>query len=583
MPGPREGLPGAAPPQAARHGFVRGRGQSEAPRWGAERCQAGHPEAGVAPEEGLKQTLSFLGLVCFLAVSIASPADELALGDAVVVASIGEPTTMVPILASDSASADLCGQLFNGLVKYDRDLQLVGDLAQRWEVREGGLEIVFFLRQGVQWHDGAPFTAADVLFTYEKLMDPSVPTPYRGDFERIASLHVVDDYTVRVRYKEPFAPGLSSWGMWIMPKHRLAGEDLTTTSFREHPIGTGPFRFYRWIRGDRVELKANPDYFEGRPYLDHYVYRIIPDQATLFFELQSQAVDWAGLTPLQFSRMTETSRFLDHFRKFQYPSFGYTYLGYNLRDPKFQDLRVRQALNLAIDKQAIIEGVLMGLGEEATGPYPKASWAYNAQVRPADYDPEQARRLLAEAGWIDSNGDGILDRGGERFEFTLLTNQGNLARELAAQIIQQRLKEAGIQVNIWILEWSSLLHEFLDKRRFEAVLLGWALSRDPDLYDIWHSSKTGPGEFNFLGYANPKLDRLLEEGRRTFDFEKRRTIYRQIHATLYEEQPACFLFVPDALPAVHRRFQGVEVAPIGIGHNLIHWTVPVSEQRYDLD
>ncbi|MBI3615201.1 MAG: peptide-binding protein [Candidatus Omnitrophica bacterium] len=517
-----------------------------------------------------------------IGLAAAEEIDIPVIGDALVSASIGEPSTLIPILASDSASAEVSGLLFNGLVKYDPDLSLVGDLAERWEIRDGGLEILFFLRKGVRWHDGVPFTASDVQFTYQRLIDPSVPTPYRGDFERIASLEVVDDTTVRVRYKEPFAPALSSWGMGILPKHLLENQNLTNTPFKERPVGTGPFIFHRWIRGDRIELKANPDYFEGRPYLNWAVIRIIPDQATIFLELQARGIDMTGLTPLQFTRMTQIPRFTEAFQKFCYPSFGYTYLGYNLRDPKFQDKRVRQALNLAINKQEILQGVLYGLGAEATGPFPQESWAYDPGVHPAPYDPGQAKALLAEAGWRDTDGDGILDRDGRPFEFTILTNQGNLARELTAQIIQQQLSRVGIRVKIRILEWAALLHQFIDKHRFEAILLGWGLSRDPDPFDIWHSSKTGEGEFNFIGYSNPEVDRLLLEGRANFDQEKRRAIYWKLHRILYEEQPVCFLYVSDSLPVVHRRFQQVEVSPLGLGYNLIHWYVPVSRQRYQL-
>ncbi len=504
-------------------------------------------------------------------------------GDTLVTASLGEPSTLIPILASDSASAEVCGLIFNGLVKYDRDLTLVGDLAESWEIREKGLEILFHLKEGVLWHDGRPFTAQDVAFTYERLIDPSVPTPYRGDFERVAWVKVVDPHTIRIRYREPFAPALSSWGMGILPKHLLQGEELTRTPFRERPVGTGPFRFYRWIRADRIELTANPDYFEGRPYLDGTVTRIVPDQATIFLELGVQGIDSAGLTPLQFSRMTDTKRFSRHFHKFQYPSLGYTYLGYNLKDPKFQNKRVRQAINLAIDKSEIIRGVLLGLGKVSTGPFPEESWAHNPDVHPAPYDPEKARTLLAQAGWRDTDGDGILDRDGAPFEFTLLTNQGNLSRELTAQIIQRRLSSVGIRVKIRILEWSALLHEFIDKRRFEAILLGWALSREPDPYDLWHSSKVKPGEFNFLGFSHPKADQLLIEGRLTFDLKRRAEIYRAFHRLLYDEQPVCFLYVPDGLPAIHRRFQEVEVTPLGIGQNLIHWYVPPHLQRYRLE
>lgn len=503
-------------------------------------------------------------------------------GDAIVVASIGEPRILIPLLASDGASADVCSMIFNGLVKYDKNLQLKGDLAERWEILDGGLTIVFTLRQNVRWHDGAPFTAEDVRFTYERLMDPKVQTPYRGDFERIKSLEVVGPWTVRITYREPFAPGLSSWTMGILPKHLLEGQDLHTASFARRPIGTGPYQFHRWRSADRLELKAHPEYFEGPPRIGRWIYRIIPDQATIFLELQTEGVDWAGLTPLQYQRQASTRRFQAHTRRFRYPSSGYTYLGYNLQLPLFQDTKVRQALNLAIDKEAIIRGVLFGLGRVATGPFLPDSWANDPLLKPAPYDPDRARALLAQAGWADHDGDGWLDKGGQPFSFTILTNNGNLTRELTAQVIQRQLKELGIRVGIRIIEWSSFIHHFVNARAFEAILLGWGLSPEPDPYDIWHSSKTRPGEFNVIGYANPTVDRLLTAARRTFDLAERAALYHQVQRILYEEQPYCFLYVPDALPAIHRRFRGVEVAPAGIQHNLIEWYVPRHEQRYQV-
>jgi len=241
---------------------------------------------------------------------------------------------------------------------------------------------------------------------------------------------------------------------------------------------------------------------------------------------------------------------------------------------------VRQAINLAIDKEEIVRGVLLGLGKVATGPYPEESWAYNPNVQPVPYDPAAATRLLAEAGWQDTDGDGILDKEGRPFEFTVLTNQGNEPRQRTAEIIQRRLEEVGIRMRIRVIEWATFVSEFIDRRRFEAILLGWSLSRDPDLYDIFHSSKTGEGEFNFVGYSNPEVDQLLIAGRRTFDEAKRREIYHRVHAILYEDQPYTFLFVPDALPIVHRRVRGIAASPIGIGYNLIDWYVPEAEQRY---
>jgi len=511
---------------------------------------------------------------------VQAESDHPARGDALVVGSIGDASRLLPLLATDNASGEIVGLVYNGLLKYDEHLAIVGDLARNWTVSDDGLTLTFFLRPNVRWHDGYPFTAQDVRFTYEKLIDPSVKTPFSSAYELVESVDVVDDLTVRVRYREPFAPALESWMMGIIPKHVLEGQDLNTTPLLRHPIGTGPYRFHRWKTGELIELRAFEDYFEHRPFLDRYLYRVIPDQATLFLELLTEGVDLTALSPLQYARQTTRASFTDRYEKFRYPSFGFTYLGYNLHDARFRDVRVRHAIDLALDKQAILDGILFGLGSVATGPYPKESWASNPEVKPTPRDVRRAKQLLADAGWSDHDGDGWLDRDGVPFRFTLLTNQGNDVRRQVAELVQQQLKELGIDVQIRVIEWSTFVHEFIDQRRFEAVLLGWNLSRDPDLYDLFHSSKTKEGEYNFVGYANPEVDRLLVEGRRTFDQAARQTIYRQVHRLLAEDQPYTFLFVPDSLPVVHRRIRGVRASPIGIGYNLIDWYVPREEQRY---
>ena len=502
-------------------------------------------------------------------------------GDAIVIGSISDAITLVPVLASDSASSDVCGMIFNGLVKYDKDINIVGDLARKWEVKDDGLTLIFYLRKDVLWHDGYSFTAQDVEFTYKKLIDPNVRTPYSGDFERIKALEIIDDYTVKVTYKEPFAPALSSWGMPIIPKHILEKEDLNTTKLQRMPIGTGPYKLKTWKAQYKIELESNHNYFEKRPYINRYIYRVIPDEATIFLELQTQGIDLSGLTPLQYTRQTDTAFFKKNYRKFRLPSFGYTYLGYNLNNPKFKDKRIRQALNYAVDKQEIINIVLLGLGRIATGPFIPGSWAYNDQVVPVPFDPGKAKQLLQEAGWRDTNGDGWLDKDGRDFEFTILTNQGSEERIKAAQIIQRRLKDIGIKVKIKVVEWSVFLTEFIEKRNFEAVILGWSLGRDPDNYDIWHSLKTKAGEFNFINYKSDEVDKLLVEARKTFDQEKRKACYHRIHEILYDEQPYMFLYVPDNLTILHSRFQGIKPAPIGIGYNFIDWWVPNSQQKYN--
>ncbi len=503
-----------------------------------------------------------------------------AYGDAIVVGSIGQPSTLIPLLASDSASQDIAGLIYNGLVRYDKNLKLESDLAESWDISPDGLTITFHLRHGVKWHDGQPFTSHDVLYTYQVTIDPKTPTAYADAFKQVKYAEAPDDYTFRVTYAKPFAPALESWGMSVLPAHLLEGRDITKSPLASHPIGTGPYVFKELVPAQRAILVSNKDYFEGRPFIDRYIYRIIPDSSTMFMELKAGGLDLMGLSPIQYRRETDSPEFRERFNKYRYPASAFTYLGYNLRNPLFSDRRVRQALTAAINKDEIVHGVLLGMGQVAHGPYKPGTWACNPHIRDFDYNPKRALELLAEAGWKARSDKGILEKNGKPFQFTILTNQGNDERRKTAIIIQRRLKAIGIDVKIRVIEWASFLSQFIDKGNFEAVLLGWTISPDPDLFDIFHSSKTGPKELNFIGYRNEEADRLLVEGRSTFDHEERRRCYYRLQDILAEDQPYTFLYVPDALPVVSARFRGIEPAPAGIMYNFIKWYVPKDEQLY---
>ncbi len=503
-----------------------------------------------------------------------------AYGDIVVRGDIGDASNLIPILASDSASHGVAGMIYNGLVKYDKNMNIVGDLAESWDISANGLVMTFKLRKGVRWHDGKPFTAADVLYTYRVTIDPKTPTAYGGDFLKVKKAEALDDHTFRVTYDKPFAPALISWGAAILPRHLLTGKDITQSPLSRHPVGTGPYKFKEWVAGQKIVLVANEDYFEGRPHIDGRITRIIPDTATMFLELRARNIDMMGLTPLQYTRQTDSKLFERNFNKHRYLAFAYTYLGYNLKNPLFTDKRVRQAVSYAINKEEIVSGVLLGLGQPATGPFKPGTWPHNDRVKTYSYDPAKARSLLAEAGWTDSDRDGVLDRNGKPFAFEILTNQGNETRQKCAEIIQRQLADVGIRVKIRIVEWSAFVTDFVNKRRFEAVILGWTIPPDPDAYDVWHSSKTAPQELNFVSYSNPEADEMLEAGRSTFDQAERKKYYDRFQDILAEDQPYTFLYVPDELVIISSRIRGIEPAPAGIGHNIIQWYVPQGEQKY---
>jgi peptide/nickel transport system substrate-binding protein len=537
----------------------------------AASCNQSEKSADTAPGKPTTQTAA------------AAADDKPAYGDMIIRGSIGDASVLLPVLASDSASFDITGLIYNGLVRYDKDIRLEGELAEKWEISPDNLKIRFFLRKDVKWQDGKPFTAKDVEFTYKLYIDPKTPTAYATDFLKVKEFEVLDDYTIEVTYDKPYAPALGSWGQSVLPAHLLEGQDVTQSPLKRHPIGTGPYRFGEWTTGEKIIVNSNHDYYEGRPYIDRVMTRMIPDPATMFLELKAGRLDQMGLSPLQYQRQTDSQWFKDNFAKYRYLTFAYSYLGYNLQDWKFKDRKVRQALTTAINRESIVQGVLLGLGKVTNAPYnPDTLW-YNHNVKSYPYDPEKAKAMLAEAGWKDTDGDGILDKDGKPFEFTIITNQGNETRKNAATIIQKDLKEVGIKVNIRVLEWAAFLKNFINKRNFEACLLGWSIGIDPSQIDIWNSQKTSEKELNFITYQNPEVDKLLDLGASTYDLQERKKYYDKFQEIIAEDQPYTFLFVQDALPIISSRFHGVKPAPIGIGYNFIQWYVPKALQKYRIE
>ncbi|WP_319778898.1 peptide-binding protein [Maridesulfovibrio sp.] len=492
---------------------------------------------------------------------------------------LAEPMCLISALSSDSASHEVASKIFVSALKYNKDIELVPYAAESFEVLEGGKLLKFKLREDIRWTDGEPLTAEDVEFTYNMMIDPKTPTAYAGDFKNIKEFKRTGKYTFEVRYDKIFARSLITWASDILPKHILEGEDLNTTKYRRNPVGAGPYKLKEWIPGRRLILEANEDYFEGRPYIDELVYRVIPDISTQFLELKSGSLDSMGLTPQQYLFQTKGGNWDRNFQKFKYLSFSYSYLGFNMESPFFKDLRVRRAINYAIDKEEIVKGVLFGLGYPAMGPYKPGTWVYNDKLKPYGYHPEKAKALLKEAGWVDTDGDGILDRDGKPFSFSVIINQGNSLRIKSATIIQNRLRDVGIEVKIRTVEWAAFLKEFIDTGRFDATILGWNILQDPDIYSVWHSSKAVPGGLNFIKYKNDELDELLDKGRSTLDQSDRKVIYDRVQEIMHEEQPYCFLYVPMALPIYSSRIQGLKVEPAGLGYNADWWWIPTQLQK----
>jgi len=538
------------------------------------------------------------------------------LGGQLIWASIGDASFFNPILVEDTASGDISDLLFNGLFQLNDKLELVPVLATDFSFTEDGLEWTFKLRDDVYWHDGEKFTAKDVEFTFLAIMHPAYKgvraenyRPLRGAGEYLdaraelatkleneeitqeeymeqavalfeewrakGAIEVVNDYEIKFYLDEPNAPFKNNIAMGIIPSHILTLEtagDKEQPFHTDEPVGTGRFKFVEWIRDDHITVERNDNYFEEGPYLDRIIYKIIPDQNTITMALETGEIDLGSIKPEDFDRFKE----MEHLNVFEYPTLSYTYMGYNLTNPLFQDKLVRQAIAHAIDRQAIVDEVLMGHGTVAHSHGSPVLWDFNPDVPKFEFNPDKARELLAQAGWTDTDGDGFVDKDGKKFSFLLQTNQGNKLREQSAVIIQQQLADVGIEVEVKLVEWATFVQDVLLAKNFDVVIVGWRLSSDPDAYEIWH---TEGGPFNFVSYSNPRIDEIYEQGRVILDQEKRKALYQEAQAILAEDQPYLFLYFPTATVGLHKRFQGpIAGTPAGLAWNVELWYVPENLQ-----
>ena len=507
-------------------------------------------------------------------------------GDRLIDASIGDASNLIPMIAGDASSHAIASQLYLSLLKYDKDLNLVGQLASAWDVSADNKTITFHLRPKLTWTDGLPLTSTDCAFTLALIQDKHTQSAYKADYALVSGFETPDPRTFIVHYREPFSPALSSWSsLAILPKHIFEHVDIMNTSLSRAPKATiGPYQLAKWQAQQSILMRANPNYFDGKVWISERLTRIIPDRATQFLELSAGRLDSVGLTPIQYQRLFNTKPLLKtQYKRYKYLDFVYTYLGFNLKRKPFDDIHVREAIAYAVNRQEILDGVQLGLGETIASPYKPGTYWVNQGLKPRPYDPDKARQLLVTAGWQDSNHDGWLDKGGKTLSFTILTNNGNKQRADAATIMQHRLKKIGIDVHIRLVEWSAFIENFINKRQFDAVILGWSLSPDPDQFTIWHSSQTGPRQFNFLSYNNAKVDQALETARRTFDKKARKVQYDIMQSEIYKDIPMVFLFAPYSLPVMHKRIHGIKPAPAGIGYNSEHWYVPAALQKYHIN
>ena len=434
--------------------------------------------------------------------------------------------------------------------------------------------LVFHLRTGVKFHDGHLLDAQDVKFTYEAIMNPKNLSPRIADYEPVKTVEVVGPLTVRIVYKRLYSPAFGTWGMGILPEHLLNDEALRAEAlrlgkdpekfsmrqsrFNRRPIGSGPFVFREWKSDQYIALDRFEQYWEGAPNYKRYVYRIIPNLLTQEMEFYAGTVDSYAVQPHQVKRLEKDERY----QGFSGLSFGYTYIGYNMRRPPFNDRRVRMALGMALDVEKINEYVLHAQADRITGPFVKQTDYYDHRIRPVPHDPEGALRILKEAGW-QRNREGWLEKDGKRLQFTLITNSGNDLRKAVMAIAQDAWRQIGIDVRTDLLEWSVFIQERVDKADFDAIILGWQMGIEPDLFQIWHSSQTNPFQLNFVGFKNPEADDLIIRIRQEYDHDRQVSYCHQLHEIIAAEQPYTFLYVSKWTAIMDRRIVIRESDPQG--------------------
>ncbi len=465
-------------------------------------------------------------------------------------------------MATDSASGEISGWIFNSLVEYDKDGKIIAKLAKSWYFKDNKT-LIFKLRKNIKWSDGKPFTSDDVVFTYKLITSPKIYTPYSDEFRYVKDVKKIDNFTIKVIYKKPYFKALNIWMTSIVPKHILENQkNIMTSSFNQHPVGTGAYTINGFEISKDIILKANPNYFIHKPNIDKIIYHFIPDASTNFLMLKTKKLDVGGLTPLQVQRQLSTD-FKSYYNIYEKMSNSYTYLGFNLNNKKFKNPLIRKAISLAINKKELVNILFFGHGKICNGPFMPKTWAYNNTVK-SSYNPKKAKLLLKKAGYNNSH----------PFTFTITTNSNNDIRVNAVQIIQYQLAKIGIKVKIRTMEWQAFLNTVVMPKKFEAVVLGWGLSLSPDAYSIWHSDAAKKGGFNFVSYKNKEVDKLIKKAETTIDKKLLSKYYKKIFKLIVNDHPYVFLYIPNSITAVNKSIKNVSPSIIGIMHNEIDWIKP---------
>jgi peptide/nickel transport system substrate-binding protein len=539
-------------------------------------------------------------------------------GDWLISHNLSDPEQLNPLTSNDASASEILQNIVESLLTRDpRSLELKPLIASsRPKISADKLSYTFTIRRDVHFQDGRPLTGEDVLFSIKAIKCPLVNAPFqRVYYDSVIDARLLDPYTIEFKIKEPYFLNESVLGdISVLPRHYYDPADLLKNvsvadlqkppaqlppsvkqfadnfnqNFGRNPMGSGPYKFQSWKTGREIAVIRDRDYWghgkQGidQPYIDRYLYRIINNPDAALVTLKSGGLDEMGLTPIQHVRGTSSERFKREFQKYEYFAPNYSYIGWNNDHPIFRDKRVRKAMTYFTNREKMVKSILFGLGEIVESPIYFFRPEYDKNLPRYPFDPKKGLELLKEAGWRDTDGDGVLDKviDGKQvsLRFEIQVNSGNTTRKSVALTLQDELRKHGVAASVREVDWTIFLDN-VKNHKFDAVILGWAMSTgEPDAYQVWHSSQAANKGSNAISYKNPRVDQILEQYRREFDAKKRIELYREFQRILSDEQPYTFLFVGKSVAAVQRRFRGVEVLPGGL--RSIEWWVPKAAQRY---
>jgi peptide/nickel transport system substrate-binding protein len=473
-------------------------------------------------------------------------------------------------------NAEVVRQLFLPLLEEMPDWKTLRPrLAESWEYSDDRRTLTLRLRDGLVWSDGMPITAADVTFTYAAWTSPDIAWDGAFLLEAVESVEALDERTVAFHFTHAYATSIHdvATGAVILPRHawgelpferwRGAGD-----WFREHLVVSGPFTLGAWTPQQEIVLERNPRYYEeGLPYLDRVVLRVVPDQTSMLAQLLGGQVDFTWQLSPDDAAEVEAAPDAE---LVSYWTRGYAAIGWNNRKPPFDEVTVRRALALAIDRDTLVGSIWGEHARPLASPVPPNTGILDEEPEALPYDPDEARRLLAAAGWVDRDGDGVREKGGRPFAFRLATNSGNRQREDALVVLQDQLRRVGVAVRPEALEFHTLVEQ-LTAGSFDAAILSWAIPTTFDFRYAYHSSQIPSS--NVVGYSNPEVDRLLEEARLVRELPEMRPYLERLLAIQRAEQPYTYLWQSKRLHGLRRRLHGAEPNHLFTLFNLRAWRV----------